>query len=123
MRGVAEPYFVGSRHDLSKCQCTLDDLYETGRILLPDVVKMDIEGGEVDALQGMERNALHRVPQTFVECHLGPEVEGAVLGFLSTIMSPYDIQNRLFLKSQEKALILGCSLIQWHMCLKGNCDS
>jgi hypothetical protein len=40
-----------------------------------------MEGGEVEALQGMECIARHRVPHTFVECHLGPEGKSAVLGF------------------------------------------
>jgi hypothetical protein len=75
------PYFVGSRHDLNQCQCSLDALYENARIFLPAVLKMDIEGGEIEALKGMEHIALQRVPHMFVECHLGQEVETAVLEF------------------------------------------
>ncbi|HEY8202565.1 MAG TPA: FkbM family methyltransferase [Actinomycetota bacterium] len=58
---------------------TLDDLAE--RTFLPDVVKIDIEGAEADALAGAGRILAERRPGLLVEVH-GAAVEEACLKIL-----------------------------------------
>jgi hypothetical protein len=48
--------------------CLDDFIYQEGNPL-PKVIKMDIEGGEILALQGMSRLLLERKPIIFLELH------------------------------------------------------
>lgn len=48
---------------------TIDDEVSAGRISPPDVVKIDIEGGEVLALQGMEKTLRQHRPIVLCELH------------------------------------------------------
>ncbi len=73
------PYYVGNRHDLARGFCVLDELcFGTGMVELPHIVKIDVEGAEVEVLDGMRMIAAKRFPHTYVECHLGPENENRV---------------------------------------------
>lgn len=60
---------------------TLDELVKTG-LPLPDLIKVDIEGGEADALEGAEQLISTRKPALFVELHT-PEQDRRVGAFLS----------------------------------------
>jgi FkbM family methyltransferase len=51
---------------------SLDELCGSGKIPPPDVIKMDIEGGETKALRGARDILLHHRPVVFVSLH-GPE--------------------------------------------------
>ena len=55
----------------------LDDFVYLERNPLPDVIKMDIEGGEALALNGMKRLLVEARPILFIETH-GPESARAV---------------------------------------------
>jgi hypothetical protein len=61
------PQFLGARSDGRTA--TVDDLVASGRIPLPDIVKMDIEGAELDALIGMKRTVTSRRPGFVLEVH------------------------------------------------------
>jgi FkbM family methyltransferase len=59
----------------------LDSLIARSEILPPDVVKIDIEGGELRALQGFRGTIRERRPTIFLATH-GQELHRACLGFL-----------------------------------------
>jgi len=48
---------------------TIDDLVDKGALPPPDIVKMDIEGAEVEALRGAERTLSERRPVLLIESH------------------------------------------------------
>jgi hypothetical protein len=75
-------YMVGKTHDPANGIVSLDGLYREGKVPHPDVVKMDVEGAEVDVLEGMREIAARRCPQCFVECHIGKHIEDAVRSYL-----------------------------------------
>ena len=70
---------------------TLDDLAE--RTFVPDVVKIDIEGAEADALRGSERILAGRRPGLLVEVH-NPDVEETCLEILGSNGYHVTIVNR-----------------------------
>jgi len=77
-------YYVGNKYDLIHGFCVLDTLvFELGTVPAPDVVKIDVEGMEVQVLEGMKRIADKRFPHIFVECHLDPDIESAVQSFFA----------------------------------------
>lgn len=47
----------------------VDDLVQTGAIPPPDVVKIDVEGSELDVLAGMERTLAETRPRLIAEMH------------------------------------------------------
>jgi Methyltransferase FkbM domain len=84
-----EPYYVGNQHDLARGLCTLDALcLDMALVEAPNVIKMDIEGAEVQALEGMQRIAARNFPHTFVECHVGPDLEVHVQAFFANFHVP-----------------------------------
>jgi hypothetical protein len=68
---------VGER-GVEVSQTTLDELAE--QYGLPDLIKMDIEGAELDALQGASNVLLHG-PSLFIEVH-SPDLVDRVAGLL-----------------------------------------
>jgi Methyltransferase FkbM domain len=52
---------------------TVDYLYEFYGFI-PDLVKIDVEGAEMDVLQGAKKIATHSSTLFFVEIHSGPEL-------------------------------------------------
>jgi len=77
------PFLVGNRHDPGDGMVTIDRVGGEFSIPYPDVVKIDVEGAECKVLEGMERLAQIRCPHAFVECHVGPDIEGRVRGFFA----------------------------------------
>lgn len=53
----------------------LDDLYQAGEIKPPDILKMDIEGAELDAFRGMTKLLRETRPLLLIEFH-GALIEG-----------------------------------------------
>jgi hypothetical protein len=72
-----ESLFVGAQD--GDGQVTIDTLAD--RHFMPDVIKLDIEGGEVDALRGAERVLAHRRPAILLEVH-GKAIEWECLSIL-----------------------------------------
>lgn len=66
--------------DLDVEVVALDGPIAAGALPAPDVVKLDIEGGEIDALAGLQRTLRERRPLLFVEVH---ETEAAVRAALA----------------------------------------
>jgi len=48
----------------------VDELVESGRVAPPNVVKIDAEGAEIEALRGMERTVREHQPTLICELHL-----------------------------------------------------
>jgi hypothetical protein len=61
--------FVAATTDHEKGTIALDDLAYGGALFVPDFIKMDIEGGELDALMGSRRILEERHPDLLVETH------------------------------------------------------
>ena len=74
---IEETGFMGHLADEGRITvptATLDTLVEEGKVLPPDLVKMDIEGAEVMALRGASRTFQRFRPVLFLAMH-GREVE------------------------------------------------
>jgi FkbM family methyltransferase len=63
---------------------SLDELCASGKIPPPDVIKMDIEGGETKALRGAHHTLLDHHPTVFVSLH-GPEAEQNCPAYLASL--------------------------------------
>lgn len=83
--------FVASTTDIENGTVALDDLAYGGGLFVPDFIKMDIEGGELDALVGSRRILEERRPDLLVETH-SAELEAECLdlvrsfGYRTTIV-------------------------------------
>jgi FkbM family methyltransferase len=62
----------------------LDSLLQSGKVPVPDVIKIDVEGAEERLLRGAERTLLDHNPRLAIELH-GREVSRAVVRFLLQI--------------------------------------
>jgi hypothetical protein len=61
--------YVAATTDPAGGAIALDDLAYGGELFVPDFIKMDIEGGELDALLGSGRILRERRPNLLVETH------------------------------------------------------
>jgi FkbM family methyltransferase len=67
--GQDSPYAGKPGHRIRVGAIGLDELIETYALREPDVVKMDIEGGEIVAVPGMQRTIARRRPTLVIELH------------------------------------------------------
>ncbi len=74
--------------DLSVPLVVLDDLVSSGAVQPPQIIKMDIEGGEYDALSGAKKILARWRPQIFLSTH-GPDIHRKCLELLQDI--GYDV--------------------------------
>ena len=63
---------------------SIDALIESDRIKAPDLIKMDIDGGEVEALKGMRETLSRRRPNLIVETH-SADLENSCLDLLEDV--------------------------------------
>jgi len=63
---------------------TLDNLYDQGRILPPDIIKMDIEGEELRALRGGKKVLVQHKPIMNISTH-GAEVHESCIEFVKQL--------------------------------------
>lgn len=68
---------------------TLDELVASGRVEAPDVIKIDVEGAELDVLKGAREILATRRPTVFLATH-GAEVHAACCGYLQEL--GYDLR-------------------------------
>lgn len=61
--------WVGARSDPAGGQVTLDEVAYSEDGFVPDVIKIDIEGAELDALRGAKRILHERKPSLIIETH------------------------------------------------------
>lgn len=73
--------FVAATTDHEKGTVALDDLAYGGSLFVPDFIKMDIEGGELDALMGSRRILEERHPDLLIETH-SAQLEVQCLDFI-----------------------------------------
>src|SRR5207248_11549800 len=82
---------------------TLDDLAFSAEGFLPDLVKLDVEGWELQALQGGERLLAERKPHLVVETH-SAELERGCLALLAGHgYAPVVVQPRRWLPGVRAA--------------------
>lgn len=61
--------FVGAKDNAQTQTVSIDALLDVGKIEAVHVIKIDVDGGEVDALQGMSRTLEKFHPHLFIETH------------------------------------------------------
>jgi FkbM family methyltransferase len=66
---AGSPIAAGGREEIRIQTAALDDCLSSGKIVAPDVIKMDIEGAELLALQGARRLLTRFRPKLFMEIH------------------------------------------------------
>jgi len=67
---------------------TIDHLVESGEILPPDIIKIDVEGHEYEVVKGAEQTIRRFMPMIFYEPHGTPEVASSAIG-ISSLLSKY----------------------------------
>ena len=93
--------------DLEVRTVVLDDLIDGSRYPPPDFVKIDIEGGEVCALRGMERSISSYRPKLLVATH-GDEEHSFVLDFLERHDYDYEVLNEDAPRGDTEILAIPC---------------
>jgi FkbM family methyltransferase len=81
----------GDRHQLWKSSVSLDDFFAK-RHISPQVIKVDVEGGEVGVLRGARQSLMEYKPKLIVEVHhsvIGDEGVGELWHLLDSL--GYDI--------------------------------
>ena len=97
LQGKVEPLFIGAKENGNVT--TIDAMAE--KHFVPDFIKMDIEGAEVDALAGAEETLAVRRPHMIVEVH-GYEVERRCLDILERYgYEPQIVNPRKWLKEHR----------------------
>jgi FkbM family methyltransferase len=64
-----ELYATDKTHSYVVAMRTLDGIYNTGQEAPPDVIKIDVEGAELDVLQGGQRMLRNHTPELLLEIH------------------------------------------------------
>jgi hypothetical protein len=67
-------------------------MFDRGEIPKPDLIKMDVEGGEVDVLQGARRMLAATRPVLVVELHHTYQGVAEALGGLEYSLRPLTVQ-------------------------------
>ncbi|MBN1439739.1 MAG: FkbM family methyltransferase [Anaerolineales bacterium] len=75
---------IGPEGGFEVCAVALDEWIESGRLPVPDLLKIDIEGAEFLALQGMEKTLSQSHPPIFLSTHSG-KIHKACLDFLAAL--------------------------------------
>jgi len=75
---------VSDNGDLAVPLVALDDLVSSGAVQPPQIIKMDIEGGEYDALAGAKNLLAEWHPQIMLSTH-GPDVHSKCLSLLQAM--------------------------------------
>lgn len=75
---------VGAAKGLSVATVTIDHMVESGKILPPDLIKMDVEGHEFQALTGARQTLARYLPLVYVEAQMS-EHTASVYDFLDEL--------------------------------------
>jgi FkbM family methyltransferase len=70
----------------------IDKMYEEGILPKPDFIKIDVEGGEIQVLQGCDKVISTCKPTLLIATH-GPETHAFVTSFLNNHHYRYEILN------------------------------
>jgi FkbM family methyltransferase len=76
--------YISSEGNLFVRTVGLDELYLQGKILIPDFMKIDVEGAEMSVLRGAKSILQHFHPVIFLSTH-GEYVHQQCIGFLKSI--------------------------------------
>jgi hypothetical protein len=81
---VAECAFVASVSDPARRHIALDDYVHSPNGFIPDFIKIDVEGHELEVLKGADRILRERSPNLIVETH-SAELERLCLAYLHSL--------------------------------------
>jgi hypothetical protein len=104
---VAVEAFLG--RDTGKGRMTLDDAVE--QFFIPDFIKMDVDGAEVDILLGAQRLLATRKPNMIIEVH-GQKVEEECIKILVSHGYKPTIVDQAWFLPDQRALALN----RWLVC-------
>jgi len=84
--------FLSSEGDLAVKTTTVDVLVQNENYPVPDFIKIDVEGGEIDVLNGATQTITERRPNLLVATH-GDTEHAFVMKFLAELNYEYEILN------------------------------
>lgn len=82
---------------------SIDNLYRAGKLPPPDFIKVDVEGGEIEVLQGCKHVIENHKPTLLIATH-GPEAHAFVTGFLDEHGYSYTILNKDGIKGDTEII-------------------
>jgi FkbM family methyltransferase len=91
--------------DLKVKQVSIDRLISEGTLPMPTFIKIDVEGGEIEVLKGLEKVIASSRPKMVVATH-NPECHSFVLGFLEKHNYRYQILNPDSIKGDTEIVAL-----------------
>jgi FkbM family methyltransferase len=91
--------------DLKVKQVSIDRLISEGTLPMPTFIKIDVEGGEIEVLKGLEKVIASSRPKMVVATH-NPECHSFVLGFLEKHSYRYQILNPDSIKGDTEIVAL-----------------
>lgn len=96
---------VTSDGDLRVKQVSIDRLISEGTLPMPTFIKIDVEGGEIEVLKGLENVITTSRPKLVVATH-NPECHSFVLDFLEKHNYRYQILNPDSIKGDTEIVAL-----------------
>lgn len=96
---------VTAEGDLPVKQVSVDRMISESILPLPTFVKIDVEGGEIDVLKGLENVITQSRPKMVIATH-GPECHEFVLQFLGRHRYDYRILNPESIKGDTEIVAL-----------------
>jgi len=91
--------------DLKVKQVSIDKLISEGTLPMPTFIKIDVEGGEIEVLKGLEKVIISARPKMVVATH-NPECHSFVLGFLEKHNYRYHVLNPESVKGDTEIVAL-----------------
>lgn len=96
---------VSDNGDLKVRQVSIDRLIAEGALPVPTFVKIDVEGGEIEVLKGLEKVIAASRPKLVVATH-NPECHAFVLNFLERHCYKFQILNPESIKGDTEIVAL-----------------
>jgi FkbM family methyltransferase len=96
---------VAKDGDLKVKQVSIDKLISDGTLPMPTFIKIDVEGGEIEVLKGLERVITASRPKMVVATH-NPECHSFVLKFFGDHNYRYQILNPESVKGDTEIVAL-----------------
>jgi len=96
---------VTSTGDLKVKQVSIDRLISEGTLPMPTFIKIDVEGGEIEVLKGLEKVISASRPKMVVATH-NPECHSFVLDFLKNHKYSHKILNPESIKGDTEIVAL-----------------
>jgi hypothetical protein len=91
--------------DLKVKQVSIDKLISEGTLPMPTFIKIDVEGGEIEVLKGLEKVITSARPKMVVATH-NPECHSFVLDFLGKHKYGFKVLNPGSIKGDTEIVAL-----------------